>query len=247
MNSIKYIQLLSIGAVFLQGREAVKISKAISGFQGVTAKGPFDITVSMGPKESVQLEGDATAVNAVNITVDRYRSLQIRSLVESRDTPKNLIKISITAVELDHFNLDGFAKVNVPTFVQCGSFRILATGNASITSLPVGATTVIVVIRGSSRVTADLHATVFQAVLSGNATFTAKGAADVVTVDVSGSSHFHGEKLHGGFVTGSVRGRSEVELYSKNEMKVAVYDQGVAKTSGLGELTKDVYNRGKIN
>ena len=189
MKKLLSILFLVAISVTLQAQVSKK-SFQVSGFNGITAGGVFDIEVVKSTSESLTVEADPSIINYVTAQVFRGKlKLGLDSSIPSKLT-RNMkpIKVVVMAKELSDINLSGAARLNTNSNFSAQNFRVDLSGATTVTGLDLDVDDLYVVSSGASTISIKGNAMNASYSISGAGKITISHGSENLKVGGSGAS-----------------------------------------------------------
>ncbi len=211
-------------------------------FTSVQASGPVNVTIAQGPF-SVNVEGDADAMDLVEVTVEKG-ALKIecakKEIKKKKDCKCDFDKapmVVVTMPELRAVGLGGSGMVSIADFDQTGSMDLSIAGSGDIKfSSFKGLAGLNISVAGSGDVNGG------KAEVSGKTKISVAGSGDVkiagrtdnVKVSISGSGDVDASEMEAGTGAASIAGSGSVVVNTKGELTKAVSGSGKVRNTGSG-------------
>jgi hypothetical protein len=201
-----------------------------------------NVTIAQGPF-SVNVEGDADAMDLVEVTVEKG-ALKIecakKEIKKKKDCKCDFDKapmVVVTMPELRAVGLGGSGMVSIADFDQTGSMDLSIAGSGDIKfSSFKGLAGLNISVAGSGDVNGG------KAEVSGKTKISVAGSGDVkiagrtdnVKVSISGSGDVDASEMEAGTGAASIAGSGSVVVNTKGELTKAVSGSGKVRNTGSG-------------
>jgi len=191
-------------------------SQSIPKFSGINVGGPFNVTVRIGQKEEVRMEGDKDVISRIETKVensvlkigfkDRKRGWNWSSEGGER------VKIFVTVRNLKSLAVSGSGKAVVEGTLRGDSFSS--------------------VVSGSGNLTIDAEVKSFSGVISGSGAISASGSSGASEITISGSGSFRGKDFKTGSAEVRVSGSGSATIFAENHLEAVLSGSGNIRYSG---------------
>jgi Putative auto-transporter adhesin, head GIN domain len=199
--------------------------RAVTGFDSLSLKGSFDVSLVQGAAEGVEVTGDDNIVPLIETRVDGNK-LVISSKKGTSFSTRNPITIAVQAKNLNAIAVSGSGDV------KANGLKVDALG---------------VSISGSGNVKLDgLQSSSLGVVISGSGDFSASGKATTQIISISGSGDVHTEKLEGTDVTVKIAGSGDAQVWAKNTLTASIAGSGDITYIGDAKVTQSVAGSGSV-
>ena len=166
--------------------------RAVAGFDRLSVAGDFQIELSQGSAEGLELTGDDDLLPLIETVVetrDGSRTLRISPKRDIDLRPSQPIRIRIELIRLSGISLAGGSRV-MADGLRAGSLSLSIGGAGDITLAALEAERLAINIGGSGRVTVDGRSPEASLSIAGSGRVMLAGlAADEVSVDIAGSGN----------------------------------------------------------
>jgi hypothetical protein len=226
------LPLLSIAGTRTAINSITKIAdsetRQVGPFSSVASAGSFDVSITMGAKESLRLEGDKEILKRVETVVEN-ETLKIR-FKKNQGTfswKGNDVKVFITAKSLNGLTTAGSGNIKVDGTIKSEKLEAKVSGSGSISS--------------------NLDVSTFTAMISGSGKVYASGSAKSANIAISGSGDFKGEKLRTTDADLKVSGSGDASIHADNTLNAAVSGSGDISYSGNAKVRSSTSGSGSIS
>lgn len=203
-------------------------TRKVSGFNGISSAGSFDIIVTMGNTESLRLDGDADDIAKIETVVEdgilKIRTKKGTSWVKS--TTIGDVDIYITARSLKSLTLSGSGEIDVRGVIKGEEMKNTVSGSGSI-ELSVD------VVNYSGTVT-------------GSGDLKVKGQSQNAKITVSGSGEFEGDDFRTETSSARVTGSGEISLHASKALNAVTTGSGDIRYRGNASIKSSSTGSGKI-
>ncbi len=204
-------------------------TRNVSGFNGITSAGSYNVTITMGNTESLRLEGAAEQIAEIE-TVVEDGVLKIRNKKRNgswNNNWKGKVNIYVNAKSLKSITLSGSGDINVKGVVK--------------------STDVSTVLSGSGSISLALAATNYTATISGSGEIKASGNADNAKINVNGSGDFEGNGLRTNVTSARVSGSGDISVNADKALDAAMSGSGNIRYSGSANVKSTKSGSGRIS
>ena len=204
--------------------------RQVSGFNGISSSGSFDVRVKMGSTESLKLEGDPELLKEVETVVENG-ILKIRN--KKHNTGWNWKKgwgkvtVFVNAKSLNSITLSGSGNLKVDGTVRAVSLTSTVSGSGNI-SLTAGADEYVGNISGSGEI-----------MMVGN--------AKQAMIKISGSGNFEGRQFRVSNAIVKVSGSGNASIVAEKSLDAAVSGSGNIRYSGNAQVSITRSGSGSIS
>jgi Putative auto-transporter adhesin, head GIN domain len=214
------------GNVMKGSGKPITDKRAITGFDSLSLKGSFDVTLAQGANEGVEITGDDNIVPLIETRVDGTK-LVVTTKKGTSFSTRNPILITVQAKNLNAIAVSGSGDV------KANGLKADALG---------------VSISGSGNVKLDgLQSTSLGVVISGSGDFSASGKATTQIISISGSGDVRTEKLEGTDVTVKIAGSGDAQVWAKNTLTASIAGSGDITYVGDAKVTQSVAGSGSVS
>jgi hypothetical protein len=204
--------------------------RQVSGFNGISSAGSFDVMIKMGSKESLKLEGDPELLKDIETVVENG-VLKIRNKKNNNgwNWKKGMGKVTVfvEAKSLNSFNLSGSGDLKVDG--------------------PVKAEKLTNAISGSGNVYLTADAGEYFGNISGSGELVINGKAKQATIKISGSGNFEGKNFSTSDAYVKISGSGNVNIKAEKSLDAAVSGSGNIRYSGNAQVNKTRSGSGSIS
>jgi hypothetical protein len=203
-------------------------SFAVDGFNAVAATGPDDVDVRVGSGFSVRAEGDAKALDRLEI-VKNGDTLEVRRKSNSGFSwgSSGHAKIYITMPRITAASATGSGDMAVD-HVEGGDFKVDATGSGDVSIGSLNVQTVSLSLTGSGEVSAAGTAK------SGNVSITGSGDVDAAKLNLSSAEI---SVMGSGGVAAAVAGPAKVDVMGSGDVTLTGGAKCTTSKMGSGSVT----------
>ena len=190
-------------------------SQSIAPFSGINVNGPFNVTVQLGQKEEIRMEGDKEVISRIETRVENS-TLKIgfrdrRHWTWGTDGASK-VRIFVTVKNLKNLTVSGSGKATVDGTVRGDSFSSVVSGSGSLT--------------------ANVQVKAFTAVVSGSGSISASGSSADSDVTISGSGSFRGKDFKSGSAEVRVSGSGNASIHAESHLEAVLSGSGNIRYSG---------------
>ncbi|WP_036678271.1 head GIN domain-containing protein [Daejeonella oryzae] len=203
--------------------------RQVSGFNGISSSGSYDVKVKMGASESLKLEGDEDLLKDIETVVENG-VLKIRNKKHNtgwnwkRNSGK--VTVYVTAKSLNSITLSGSGDIKVEGTVKSEKLTNTLSGSGSI-SLTANANEYLGNISGSGKM-----------MISGNAKH--------AIIKIGGSGNFEGRNFSTIDSDVKVSGSGNVSIKAEKTLDAMVSGSGNIRYSGNAQVSKIKNGSGNI-
>ncbi|PSR55000.1 DUF2807 domain-containing protein [Adhaeribacter arboris] len=192
-------------------------TRPVDSFSGVASAVPFNVFVTIGPKESLRLEGDSDLIDKIETPV-KNGVLQIKMQKGSERWfgSSKKVTIYITAPNLNKLSVSGAGNVEVKGTVK---------GDRVTTD-----------VSGSGHLSAAVASSSLSSSISGSGGMELQGKADEAHIDISGSGKFEGEDLNTKTAKISVSGSGIASIQAEETLNATLSGSGKVTYSGNAKV-----------
>ena len=218
--------ILAVGGEIKGNGNIIKENRNVSGYTEISAGGVFDVVLTQGETNSLQLEGEENILPHVQVVVKGDKLWISMDPVHNYKINKN-IKVSITLPKLSGIDASGASKfTGTNVFNKSNDFEIDGSGVAKI-SLNLIAGNLEIDLSGASNL-----------MLSGNATN--------AEIHLSGAADLEGKSLVTVGTEVKTSGASSVEITAFQTLDVQASGSSTVNFYGEAELTSTSSGSAKI-
>lgn len=203
-------------------------TRKVSGFNGISSSGSYNVFITMGNTESLRLEGDAEHLAEIETVVENG-TLKIRHKSKSASWNRNWngkVNIFITAKSLKNINSSGSGEIEVKGVVKSPDISTTLSGSGSITLA--------------------LDATNYAATISGSGEIKASGKAQNAKIMVNGSGDFNGNGLRTNVTSAKVSGSGDISINADKALDAAMSGSGNIRYGGNADVKSTKSGSGRI-
>ncbi len=192
-------------------------TRPVEAFTGVASAVPFNVFVTIGPKESLRLEGDSDLLEKIETPV-KNGVLQIKMQKGSERWfgSSKKVNIYITAPNLNKLSVSGSGNMEVKGTVK---------GNRVTTD-----------VSGSGHLSAAVASSSLSSSISGSGGMELEGKADEAHIDISGSGKFEGEDLNTKTAKITVSGSGKASIQADENLNATLSGSGKITYSGNAKV-----------
>lgn len=200
--------------------------RKVSGYNGISSSGNFDVRVRMGSREGLRLEGDKEAIDDIETFVEKG-VLRIKNKSKSGwNFRRGKVIIYVDAKSLNSITLNGSGIIAVSGNVRAEKMTNTLSGSGKIV------------------LTTDVEE--YLGTISGSGALVVKGAADRARINVSGSGDFEGQNLKTSEARISISGSGNASISAEKFLHAAVSGSGNIRYSGNARVTQSKSGSGSI-
>lgn len=204
--------------------------RQVSGFNGISSSGNFDVVIKMGSKESLKLEGDPELLKEIETVVENG-ILKIRNKKNNNgwNWKKSLGKVTVfvEAKSLNSIGLSGSGNVKVEGTVKSDKLTNAISGS------------------GNVHLTADANE--YFCNISGSGELVISGKAKQASIKISGSGNFEGRNFSASDADVKVSGSGNVNIKAEKSLDAAVSGSGNIRYGGNARVNKTSSGSGSIS
>jgi len=203
------------------GREA----RTISGVQTLATAGPWEVFVTQGDTESLEIEADANLLPLIQTSVDEGR-LRVWTAPHTSLRPTKPVQVYLTVKGLSEMQVLGSGSV---TCACLRSDRLEAS------------------VLGSGSITCTTEAKRVTAACFGSGEITMTGAADSQEVRINGSGHYRGGGMKSRESEATINGSGEVDLGQTEGMTATINGSGTVTYRGHpARFQRTIHGSGRV-
>lgn len=228
--------IFSLLALFLITAVSVKASdtnvlietREVSNFHGITSAGSFNIEVTMGKKESLEIDADESDLERIETLVQNGTlRIRLRRDAKNYNIPfKRKVNIYITAKKLDALAVSGSGNLEVKGIMDSASTNLQLSGSGSIT--------------------AQVETQNVSLLLSGSGNVNLSGETGNSILNVSGSGNVNAQDLVAKTTKVNIGGSGNVVLHSEESLVANLAGSGSVKYLGSPELQVNTLGSGRV-
>jgi hypothetical protein len=207
--------------------DAVVVDRTLSNFNRVQVAGPFEVYITQGSSESVQLKAPAEMISQV-ITEVHSGVLTIRNKHDNWFRPlKNLwgkknqqqhlpkVEVFVTVKDLNRVKMSGSGSVSFKEGISANSLQLKTSG--------------------SGRIAGNINVKTVKSTISGSGTMKISGTAEQSTARISGSGNFSAYNLVTANAAVHVSGSGHATINASNKIDATTH--GSASVAYTGDAT----------
>ncbi|QNF32613.1 DUF2807 domain-containing protein [Adhaeribacter swui] len=192
-------------------------TRPVDSFSGVASAVPFNVVVTIGPKESLRLEGDSELLDKIETPVkDGVLHIKMKKGSEQWFGSSKKVNIYITAPSLNKLAVSGAGNMEVKGTVK---------GERVTTE-----------VSGSGHLAATVAAASLSSSISGSGGMELEGKSDDVHLDISGSGRFEGKDLNTQTAKISVSGSGKASIQAEETLDATLSGSGKVTYSGNAKV-----------
>ncbi len=192
-------------------------NRPVESFSGVASAVPFNVYVTIGPKESLRLEGDSDLLSKIETPVkDNVLQIKMQKGSERWFGSSKKVNIYITAPSLNKLSVSG-----------SGNMEVKGTVKGERVNTDVS---------GSGRLTAAVAASSLSASISGSGGMELEGKTNEAKIEISGSGKFEGEDLNTQAAEISVSGSGKASIQAEETLNAVLSGSGKVTYSGNAKV-----------
>jgi hypothetical protein len=201
--------------------------REVKNFHAVSSSGSFKVTVKMGTKESITLEGDQQDLDRVETLVQNgILKIRLKRDVNTWKESVGNVNIYVTAKKIDGLILSGSGSINLDGKISSASADIQLSG--------------------SGKITASLDSQNVGVALSGSGSVNLSGEVGSVNISISGSGDVNAKNLISDKSTVQIAGAGNVYLNTKEELNATVLGSGSVRYKGNPKLLVNKVGSGSV-
>lgn len=201
--------------------------REVKNFHAVSASGSFNVTVKMGTKESISLEGDQQDLDKVETLVQNgILKIRLKRDVNTWKEGVGNINIYVTAKKLDGLILSGSGSIDLQGKLNSAGADIQLSG--------------------SGKITANLDTQTAGIALSGSGNINLSGAVGSINISISGSGDVNAKNLISDKSKIQIAGSGNVYLNIKEELNATVLGSGSVRYKGNPKLSVNKVGSGSV-
>jgi len=220
------------------------VNRDVSGFNGIAVDGPFSISIEIGNKEGVQLQGNQKFIDNIDTVVENG-TLKIR-FKDWNLLFTGILQIKVSAKTIINLISAGPAQITSSTTISAPTVRVVASGSSQIIANFEG-NFALLSISQSASATVSVKVKNVNAVVDNSAVLNLSGSTDNINTVVTGSGNFNGKDLNADTVSVTVNGSGRAQVHGNKEIKAVASDDGTITTSGTDNVVKDTSDGGVVN
>lgn len=185
-------------------------TRPVDPFSGVSSEVPFNVFVTIGPKESLRLEGDSELLDKIETSVKNgVLHIKMQKGNERWFSRSQKVTIYVTAANLNQLSVSGSGNMEVKGTVK---------GERVTTA-----------VSGSGHLSAAVTSSRLSSSISGSGGMELEGKTNDARIDISGSGKFEGENLKTQTAKITVSGSGTASIQAEETLN--------ANLSGSGRVT----------
>ncbi|QMU26722.1 head GIN domain-containing protein [Adhaeribacter radiodurans] len=192
-------------------------TRPVDSFTGVASGVPFNVFVTIGPKESLRLEGDTDLLDKIETAVKNgVLHIKMQKGSERWFGGSKKATIYITAPSLNKLSVSGAGNMEVKGTVK---------GERVTTD-----------VSGSGHLSAAVASSSLSASISGSGGMELEGKANEAHIDISGSGKFEGEDLNTKTAKITVSGSGKASIQAEETLNATLSGSGKVTYSGNAKV-----------
>ncbi|OAQ42247.1 hypothetical protein A5893_03805 [Pedobacter psychrophilus] len=201
--------------------------REVKNFHAVSSSGSFNVTVKMGSKESISLEGDQQDLDRVETLVQNgVLKIRLKRDVNTWNEGVGNISIIVTAKKLDGLILSGSGSIDLEGKLNSAGADIQLSG--------------------SGKITAGLDTQTVGIALSGSGNVSLSGEVGSANISISGSGDVNAKNLISDKSQVQIAGSGNVYLNAKEELNATVLGSGSVRYKGNPKLSVSKVGSGSV-
>ena len=212
-----------------QFKSAENQTREVSDFHAIASGGSFNIVVTMGTKESLEIDADESDLERIE-TLVQNGTLRIRLKRDAKNYNipfKRKVNIYITAKKLDALALSGSGNLEVKGALNSASVNIQVSGSGSVTTV-VDTQSISLAVSGSGNVNIS-------------------GVTGSANIAVSGSGGVNAKNLKTKNSNIKIAGSGNVTVFAEETLNVNLAGSGSVKYLGSPELQINKIGSGSVS
>ncbi len=204
-------------------------TRNVSGFNGISSAGSYNVIITMGNTEGLKLEGDTEQISEIE-TVVEDGTLKIRNKKRSGSWNRgwtSKVNIYVNAKSLKSITLSGSGDIDVKGTVKSTDVTTTLSGSGSI-SLTVDATN-------------------YAATISGSGEIEVKGKTENAKINVNGSGDFEGDGLRTSVASARMSGSGDISINADKDLEAAMSGSGNIRYGGNANVKSTKSGSGRIS
>jgi hypothetical protein len=204
-------------------------ARQLSGFDGISLSGHFEVKVKQSGTPRVELEGDGNLLPYVETKIvegRKGRTLEIGVKRGYHVYSKQPLKIEIDMATLRAIGIAGSGKAEVDSF-KTEALDFSVAGSGTVLAPRIEASKLSMSIAGSGDIVAG-------------------GKAAEVGVSIAGSGDVKAAELAGDEVKVSISGSGDAQVQAVKKLKVSIAGSGDVRYSGNPEMSTSVAGSGSV-
>ena len=200
--------------------------RSVSGFNGVSSFGSFDITVISGDTHSVSVEADENLLPYIETTVDDNR-LKIRTRKGYNLRPRSDIRITVTAPSFRELSTHGSGSISGKNLIRSAESAKLQ-------------------ISGSGNISVDMEAPSVDAEIAGSGNISVSGETKEFSSSIHGSGDIRAGKLKTQESKVEIAGSGDVEVFASSKLDIRIMGSGGVKYRGDAQVNTNIAGSGSV-
>ncbi|MGV3684754.1 MAG: head GIN domain-containing protein [Daejeonella sp.] len=204
-------------------------TRNVSGFNGLSSAGSYNVIITMGNAEGLKLQGDAEQIDEIETVVEEG-ILKIRNKKRSGSWNRNWtskVTIYVNAKSLKSITLSGSGDIDVRGVVKSADVTTTLSGSGSI-SLAIDATN-------------------YAATISGSGEIEVKGNTENARINVNGSGDFEGDDLRTSVASARVSGSGDISINANKALDATMSGSGNIRYGGNASVKSTKSGSGRIS
>lgn len=243
--------------------KVVRESRPISGVHAIESVGSWEVHVTQGSPESVEVETDQNLLPLVETTVtDGRLVISARPNVAMRPTREVRCYVTVsdlTAAEVSGSGALECGKIRTPDLAttvtgsgsitcdaEAGSFSATCRGSGRI-AFTARADQVNTALSGSGQIEGQVRARRVESEISGSGWTKVRGTTEEQRVSISGSGQYHGEALKSTRSEATVNGSGEVWVGQTGRLNAAINGSGEVTYVGSPLVEQEINGSGSVH
>lgn len=212
----------------LQTKSAEKQTREVNDFHAISSGGSYNILVTMGNKESLEIDADEADLERIE-TLVQNGTLRIRLKRDAKNYNipfKRKVNIYITAKKLDGLAISGSGNLEVKGVLNSASVNVQVSGSGSVTT--------------------KVETQSISLAISGSGNVNISGTAGSAGIAISGSGGANAKDLKAKNSNIKIAGSGNVTLYTEETLSASLAGSGSVKYLGSPELQVNTLGSGKV-
>ena len=201
-------------------------TRALSGYQGVTVRGPFKVVLRQSGREGVEVRADDNLQALIETAVVDGNTLQIGMKKGADLAGRNQVLVTVDLVSLRWLTLGGSGDVSGPGLKT--TLLDVAIGGSGSLRLP------------------DLQTRALSLSIGGSGHFESSGHTRKLSVVIGGSGDVQADALDADEVSVSIGGSGGAQVHANKTLKVAIGGSGGVTYSGDPAVSTSVAGSGTV-
>jgi hypothetical protein len=218
--------LLTVSIAF--NASAQTVTRNVSGYNGITCGGPFNVFIKIDGTESVKLDVDANIVDDIKTEVEN-----------------GILKVEFKDHWKSHRNIQ-----HANIYISAKTVEYLAnsgSGNSTVDGTMTGEHAKIA-LSGSGNIKTAVKSGTLDLKISGSGSIDVKGSTGMADCRISGSGEINGRSLKTETVEASIAGSGSISLIASKTVSARISGSGSVNYSGTATTSDTHYaGSGRVN